>query len=122
MLHVLDKMLEGLFAFGIPLVFTLWAIGFTSLALLNLFSDALLFEKAELLGLAVCHACTCYWFWIWKAQMAAGGNPEGFSHVPATLALFISVIVLVIPVVLRACLIPFCVSGVVYLGIAIFGL
>jgi threonine/homoserine efflux transporter RhtA len=122
MLNVLDKFLENLFAYGIPLVFTLWAVGFTGIALINLFSDASLFDRAELLGLAVCHACACWWFWVWKAQMVANGVTEGYSHVPAFIAFFIAAIVIAVPSFLRGIFIPYCVTAAIYVGIIIFGL
>lgn len=122
MLNFLDQLLEILFAYGIPLIFTLWAIGLAVVALLHLFSDSSWFAKAEFIGLAVCHACACYWFWIWKGEMQADGSTEGYSHVPATISLFIALIVLALPLFLRGVLIPYFVTGAIYLGIVIFGL
>lgn len=117
MLNLFDNILYFLFACGIPLLVTLWAVGFASLALLHLFSDAPLSAKAELLGLSVCCLCTCYWFWVWKDQMDAGGTIEGYAHVPSSLALLVSAGVLGVLSALRDHFILYCVTGCIYLAI-----
>jgi len=123
MLDVLDGLLENVFTI-LP-YFIIVVAGLLSCALFLFASVGLLvekgetFQKIEAVGLSVITVCCCYWFFIYLGDM--GESQEGFAHVGPCLAFLIAAIVWFIPHILKSCCIPFFLSGIVYLGIAIFG-
>ena len=124
MLNVLDQLLENLFAYGIPLIVILAGIAACALCLfafIGLFAEPEeRFQKLEAIGLSLMTICCCIWFFKWKGGMEP--DQEGYSHVGPTVAFFITTAVWFIPIILRKFFVPLIVSGIVYLGIAIFGL
>ena len=123
MLDSLDHLLENLFAYGIPALVILAGFLASLLCLFALFGltqPGDKFQKLEAIGISVITICCCIWFFKWKGEMLP--DQEGYSHVGPTVAFFITSVVWFIPIILRNCFIPFIVSGIVYVGIAIFGL
>jgi len=139
MLNVLDAILDGLFAYGIPTLVVLWMLFGIALAVLALPAEEFIYIKIEAIGFAVLNTCCCWWFFVWKSEMMAQRTPEviaienvamegipQFTHnncLPALIAIVLAAIVLGIAFLLkRAFRIPYCVIAIIYLGILIFGL
>jgi len=123
MLEVLDGLLENVFTI-LPYLIVIVAGLLSCLLFLFAFIGLLVekgatFQKLEALGLSAITVCCCYWFFVYLGDM--GESQEGFAHVGPCLAFLIATIVWFIPFILKGCFIPFFLSGIVYIGIAIYG-
>lgn len=133
---MLDKLLNGLFTFGIPLIVILWGLFCVILAILCLPAENSWFIKMEAVGFAFVNICCCWWFFHWRAEIiasSAGNEPvvipgltyfeSTYDFVPPLIALLPATLVLGGTYFLRKVFrIPYSIFAIIYIGILIFGL
>jgi hypothetical protein len=142
-LNMLYIFLSYVVGFGVPLIICLGlfiAIVAGFLAFVTMFNKNSFWpDNVGLIGMCLCLGCSCYWYFHWYYEMLekpAGTNV--FQHllnqpyfclaeptpdflVTTVIASLPFALTLFIPWLLRCWFVPTIVTGLIYIGIAIFG-
>jgi len=132
MLDFVGNILLFLFEYGIPAAMGLWGIICVGVIfylqyeqywnLTPIYPNLTTYNRVEIQSWFGIQALLGFWYFKWLAEMwSFGPQEEGFTHVPATCALFILVICLGAARVMHAFGLPYLVIFLLYLGIALFG-
>ena len=133
MLTFLDAVLCSIFSWVFQAVFVIASIFSVIVAIIALFGEANLREKLHWIGICLIMVSVTIFFFGWLGEeewteedeaFAAASNPDfpDYSWVPAMVCALFALLALALPLLLRCFGVPTIVCGIIYMGIAIFGL
>ena len=134
MLEALDALLVFVFSYVFQIIFVLASLAGIFAATVALCSpQTTVVEKLHWVGVCLVMLSVTIFFFGWLGDtpwteedeaFAAASNPSfpDYSFLPAMVSAFFALLLLALPLLLKAFGVPTIVMGVLYMGIAIFGL